>query len=199
MSELLIKESRPFPQIGYGFLQLVFNNSGKAIDYVFLNVSAGFQKMIGLHRDNILGEKASQVFLGKKRKFNWIESFQGALITQRIHEISRYVEVLERDCNIIIVPSAGACFSLIIQDAKSDRKENTYQNTAINMLLKDLRAQCVETIEHARRVEAYCNLLGRSFQLTSEKMEELSLLAILHDIGKIGVNPAILKTCVIDE
>ncbi|MDD4493592.1 MAG: HD domain-containing protein [Eubacteriales bacterium] len=193
MKEYFTKEIESLPPFGFGFLQLVVNDCEKAIDYMFLDVSDGFQKMIGFPRDNILGKKASEVFFSKKRKFDWIEYFRGALISKKIHEISRYVEALDRDCNVIVVPSGGECFALIIRDTKIDLKVNTYQDTTISMLLAALREQCVETKEHASRLEAHCHLLGPHFQLTSEEMEELSLLAVLHDIGKIGVNPAILK------
>ncbi len=193
MNEYLNKEIESLPPLGFGFLQLIDNDCGKPIDYIFLEASIGFQKMIGLPRDNIIGKKASEVFFGKNRKFDWIEYFRGALISKKTHEISRYTEVLDRDCNVIVVPSGGECFALIIRDAKDDLEVNTYQNTTINMLLAVLREQCVETTEHASRLEAYCHLLGLHFQLTAEEMEELSLLAVLHDIGKIGVNPSILK------
>jgi len=193
MKESLNKGFESLPPFGFGFLQLIVNDCDKTVDCIFLDVSVGFQKMIGLHRDNIVGKKASEVFLGKKRKFDWIEYFRGALISKKIHEISRYVEVLNRDCTVIVVPSGGDCFALIIRDIKDDFNVNTYQNTTINMLLAALREQCAETKDHVSRLEAYCHLLGHHFQLTSEEMEELSLLALLHDIGKIGVNPAILK------
>lgn len=193
MNEYFNNGIESLPPLGFGFLQLITNGSGEEIDYIFLDASIGFQKMIGLPRDSIIGKKASEVFLGKKRKFNWTEYFRGALISKKIHEISRYVEVLDRDCNVIVVPSGGECFALIIRDAKYDLKVNTCQNATINMLLAALREQCIETKEHASRLESYCHLLGLYFQLTSEEMEELSLLAVLHDIGKIGVNPAILK------
>ncbi len=193
MNEYFNIGDETLPQFGFGFLQMIANGCGKEIDCIFMDVSVGFQKMIGLPRDSIIGKKASEVFLGKKRKFDWMEYFRGALMSKKIHEISRYVEVLDRDCNVIVVPSGGECFALIIRDIKDGLKVNTYQNTTINMLLAALREQCIETKEHASRLEEYCHLLGLHFQLTSKEMEELSLLAVLHDIGKIGVNPAILK------
>ena len=42
-------------------------------------------------------------------------------------------------------------------------------------------------------MEIYCLAIGKRLRLPSKKMEELSLLAVLHDIGKIGVNPDILQ------
>ncbi len=189
----LTNELIAFPMIAFGFLQMIFNDCGKAIDCIFLDASVGFQKMIGLSREHILGKKASEVFLGKQRKFDWIEYFNGALTSKKIHEISRYVEVLDRDCDVIIVPSNGEYFALILRETNDDLEENTYQNSTINMLLAALNEQCAETKEHASRLEETCQLLGIHFNLTIEEMEELSLLAVLHDIGKIGINPAILK------
>ncbi len=193
MNENFNKEIENLSPFGYGFLQLIVDDCGKASDYIFLDISHGFQKMIGLPRDNIIGKKSSEVFLDKKRKFDWIEYFRDTLITKKIHEISRYIEVLDRDCNFIVVPSVGDCFALIIRDTRDDLKVNTYQNTTINILLAALREQCIETEEHSSRLEEHCLMLGLHFQLTSDEMEELSLLAVLHDIGKIGINPAILK------
>lgn len=62
----LTKELRAFTPFGFGFLQLIVDDYAKAIDYIFLDVSVGFQKMIGLHRENFIGKRASEIFLGKK-------------------------------------------------------------------------------------------------------------------------------------
>ncbi len=193
MNEYFNEGIEGFSTFGFAFLQLIVNDCGKANDYIFLDASVGFQKMIGLHRDSILGKKASEVFSGKKRKFDWIKYFNDALISKKMHEISSYVEVLDKVCNVIVVPSGGEYFAIIIRDIQDDLKVNTYQSATINMLLAALGEQCLETKEHASRLEAHCYLLGQHFQLTSKEMEELSVLAFLHDIGKIGVNPAILK------
>lgn len=193
MKEVFNKESESLSPFGFGFLRLIVNECDKAIDYRFLEVSGGFQKMIGMPRNAILGKKASEVFLGKKRNFDWIEYFRGTLLSKKIHEISRYVEILDRECSVIIVPSGEECFALIIRDTTVDINADTYQDTAVSMLLSVLNELSVETKEHANRLEVYCHLMGRHFQLRPEEMEELSLCAVLHDIGKIGVNPAILK------
>jgi HD-GYP domain-containing protein (c-di-GMP phosphodiesterase class II) len=193
MDEYLADGFNDLSPIGFGFLKLIVDDCGKAIDYIFLDVSAGFQQMIGLDRKDIVGKRSCDVFLGRKRFFDWMEYFRGALVSRKVHEISRYVEVLDRDCDVIIVPSSGERFALILRDKKVDFDIKSRKDTAIDMLLAALREQSVETKEHASRLEAYCCDLGQYFQLTDEELEELSLLAVLHDIGKIGVNPAILN------
>ncbi len=61
------------------------------------------------------------------------------------------------------------------------------------MLLAILSEYSTETIEHTGRLGTYCCRLGRFLHMTPEEIGDLSLLALLHDIGKIGVNPAILN------
>lgn len=46
---------------------------------------------------------------------------------------------------------------------------------------------------HTRRVRDYSLAIGRRLGLSSQELEHLNLAAILHDIGKIGVDDAILR------
>lgn len=69
----------------------------------------------------------------------------------------------------------------------------SYRNTIINTLLTTLYEKSFETEEHSKRMERYCLSIGRELQLSTRDMNELSLLALLHDIGKVTVNPDILQ------
>ena len=45
---------------------------------------------------------------------------------------------------------------------------------------------------HARRMEQYCLLIGRKINLSGKQLSNLSLLAQVHDIGKVGIPDSIL-------
>jgi len=64
----------------------------------------------------------------------------------------------------------------------------SYRNSIITTLLATLYEKSMETEEHAVRLETYCMAMAEKLNLSSEDKNELSLLAILHDIGKVGVN-----------
>lgn len=49
------------------------------------------------------------------------------------------------------------------------------------------------TVEHSGRVVEISISLGREIGLSPDELEELRLAALLHDIGKIAVNPEILN------
>ena len=69
----------------------------------------------------------------------------------------------------------------------------SYRNAIINTLLATLYEKSMETEEHSKRIDDNCHAIGQKLHLSSKEMDELSLLAILHDIGKVGINPNILK------
>ncbi len=69
----------------------------------------------------------------------------------------------------------------------------SYRNAIINTLLATLYEKSNETEAHSTRLEQHCHAIGRKLQLTSRELDELSLLALLHDIGKVSIQHDILK------
>lgn len=69
----------------------------------------------------------------------------------------------------------------------------SYRSTIVNTLLATLNERSIETEEHSKRLENYCLTIGQHLRLSAEELNELSLLAMLHDIGKIGIPRYILQ------
>ncbi|MEA5048968.1 MAG: PAS domain S-box protein [Eubacteriales bacterium] len=69
----------------------------------------------------------------------------------------------------------------------------SYRNAIINTLLATLFEKSMETEEHAERLTKYCKAIGESLSLSEPELNELSLLSVLHDIGKVGIQHEILK------
>lgn len=57
---------------------------------------------------------------------------------------------------------------------------------------KALSEKSHETDEHAKRLEVISRMIGRFMDLSSSKLDELQLLASLHDVGKISIKDEIL-------
>lgn len=68
----------------------------------------------------------------------------------------------------------------------------SYRSALIDTLLATLYQKSDKTEEHAKRIERYCHIIGRELHLSAKEMDELALLALLHDIGKVSINPDIL-------
>ncbi|MGI5839719.1 MAG: HD domain-containing phosphohydrolase [bacterium] len=67
------------------------------------------------------------------------------------------------------------------------------RSNIITSLGKSLWERSYETEEHALRLRDLALYLGRQMGLSAAKLDELSLLAMLHDIGKIGIPDEILR------
>lgn len=72
------------------------------------------------------------------------------------------------------------------------RLHSTFLHTA-EALAEAINSRDPYTGGHTRRVQNYSLLLADSLDLTAEEKETLRLAAILHDIGKIGIDDNILK------
>ena len=59
-------------------------------------------------------------------------------------------------------------------------------------LQKLLEEKSEETVEHAARLNHYAQQIGKALQLTEDEMHELTLLAALHDLGKIAIPDSII-------
>ncbi len=73
-----------------------------------------------------------------------------------------------------------------LMDGKSAR------SAIIHSLQRTVQERSLEMGDHARRLKNMVVEVGRAIALPEDKLDELSLLAMFHDIGKIGVPDQIL-------
>ncbi|MDP2173757.1 MAG: response regulator [Candidatus Cloacimonadaceae bacterium] len=81
--------------------------------------------------------------------------------------------------------------------ATNAKLENHYINT-IHAMVNTIEAMDIYTHGHSERVTAVSILLGKYLGLSIEDLKLLRIGALLHDLGKIGVNkPLLEKTAVL--
>jgi putative nucleotidyltransferase with HDIG domain len=89
-------------------------------------------------------------------------------------------------------------------ETNKSRHELELANKRLSVRLRDMTSAVVRSISdaleakdehvygHARRVSGYAVATGRRMRLDGAQLEQISLAAVLHDIGKIGTPDAIL-------
>lgn len=90
-----------------------------------------------------------------------------------------------------------------IQKVLKEAEDRMYRNklmesrsarsSIITSLEKTLWEKSYETEEHARRMQDMAKAIGKSLKLSASQMDNLVLLATLHDIGKIAIPEEIIK------
>lgn len=69
----------------------------------------------------------------------------------------------------------------------------SHRNSIIRLLLSMLREKSAETQEHSDRMANHCRWIAKILRLPDETVDDLILLSMLHDIGKIGIPDGILN------
>ena len=89
-------------------------------------------------------------------------------------------------------------FQNVIKEAednmfRSKLTERKSINSSITSVLeRTLYEKSLETREHAERLKKFSQEIGKAIHLTDNVIDELSLLSILHDIGKIAIPEEII-------
>ncbi len=69
----------------------------------------------------------------------------------------------------------------------------SHRSSIIRLLLSMLHEKSAETQEHSDRLASHCRIIAKILRLPDETVDDLILLSMLHDIGKIGIPDDILN------
>lgn len=72
-------------------------------------------------------------------------------------------------------------------------ESKSYRNNLVRTLSGVLVEKSLETMEHAERIRRNSLVIARSMNLTTRETEDLALLALLHDIGKVAMREDVLR------
>jgi HD-GYP domain-containing protein (c-di-GMP phosphodiesterase class II) len=88
------------------------------------------------------------------------------------------------------------------QDTIKEAEDNMYRSkliekksinsSIISSLERTLFEKSIETRDHAERLKKFSQEIGKVIHFTDSKIDELSLLSTLHDIGKIAIPEEII-------
>ncbi|ABR49872.1 diguanylate cyclase and metal dependent phosphohydrolase [Alkaliphilus metalliredigens QYMF] len=67
------------------------------------------------------------------------------------------------------------------------------RNKTIGIIINTLHEKNNREEQHSHRVSELCSELGKALRLSESKIQELKILGLLHDIGKIAINESILN------
>ena len=101
----------------------------------------------------------------------------GFALKQRHHE----------DLQEVLATAEDAMYQQKMSQASSSK------NTLVASLQRTLAEKSHETEEHARRLQTWAVALARELSLPPSQLNEVALLALLHDIGKVAIPEAILN------
>lgn len=72
-------------------------------------------------------------------------------------------------------------------------ERKSYRNALMNTLVAALYENSMETQEHADRLKNHCLAMGMELNLSIKELDQIELLTMLHDVGKVGISERILQ------
>lgn len=71
--------------------------------------------------------------------------------------------------------------------------QKSHHSSVLSYITATMYERSFETEEHAERIARICRMIGGKMNLSQKELDQLHLFAMLHDIGKIGIDDKILK------
>ncbi len=123
-------------------------------------------------------------------------------ISEKIYQKSVTAYVEGKPVSISIGTGTKAKPDKSLRDALKEAEDEMYKhklteswsdrNVLLNAILRALEAKSFETETHVQRMKKNARKIGENIDLPISELNRLSLLTILHDIGKINISENIL-------
>ncbi|MFZ5570304.1 MAG: chemotaxis protein CheB [Thermodesulfobacteriota bacterium] len=108
---------------GFALHEIVWDEAGRPIDYVFLEANDAFEKMTGLSRKAIIGKKVTEVIPDiRESDFDWIGRYGKVVQTGEPIQFESYAEALDRWYSVSAYRPSANHFATIFDDITTKRK-----------------------------------------------------------------------------
>ena len=116
---------------GFALHEIVTDDAGGPVDYVFLEVNAAFEALTGLKRDDIIGHRASGVIPGvREGDTDWIDLYGRVALTGESIRFERYSESFGKWYSVSAYsPSTGRFVTLFEDITERVRAEEKRRET----------------------------------------------------------------------
>jgi len=131
------------------------------------------------------------------------DSFEAKQIIRRINDLSSKEKLASTDISISFGYETKYNVEEEIQDIFKSAEDHMYKNKlfegpsmrskTIKAIINTLHEKNKREEQHSHRVSSLCKSMGEALCLAEKEIQELELVGLLHDIGKIGIDENILN------
>ncbi len=149
----------------YGFARhrIITDKEGGPVDYTFLEVNTAFEKMTGLKRENILGQRATTVLPGiEKSEFDWIGIYGKIALDGITLNFEQYFEPLKRWYYVKAYSDESGCFTTVLTEITTQKEELTSIRNLLE-LSEELIAPDLPSFDYQAAVNNLLELSGAKF------------------------------------
>ncbi|MHB8124095.1 MAG: HD domain-containing phosphohydrolase [Desulfitobacteriaceae bacterium] len=105
---------------GFAYHEILCNKDGQPKDYVFLQVNNEFANIIGMDSRNIIGKKASELFLGIREEFDYLAIYGYIAIKGGNKEFTIFIKNLNRWYKVFVYSQERGFFITLFCDVSEE-------------------------------------------------------------------------------
>jgi len=108
---------------GFAYHKVLFDDQGKPVDYIYLEVNNAFEKMTGLKKEDVVGKRVTELIPGvEHEQANWIEKYGSVVLTGKPISFENYSEGLRRWYSVSAYSPGTPYFATVFEDI-TERKQ----------------------------------------------------------------------------
>lgn len=121
---------------GYAYHQVVTDDDGNPVDYLFLDANQAFEELTGLSAHEMLGKTVTQVMPDiKDSTFDWISFYGEVGLSGNVREFEQFSEPLNRWFKVQVYSPKKGFFSTIFIDITKEKNVNEELNNFFDVNL----------------------------------------------------------------
>ena len=119
----------------FAYHQMITDSGNNPVDYIFLDVNPAYEKMTGLSRKKLIGQRVTDVYSNiENNSFDWIGSCGRVALTCETAHFEQYFEHLDRWYDITAYSDEPGYVALIFRDITNQKhRENTLVNNIMDI------------------------------------------------------------------
>ena len=170
---IYLKEKSP---VAYALHRIILDDSGRPIDYMFLDINRKFEELTGLKRDKVINKRITEVLpnIGKE-DFNWVEFYGKIALEETFKEIEQYSAPLGKWFHVHAFSPEKYHFITTFVDIT---EKKTFQVQLENFFNLNMDLLCIidSSGNFVKVSQSWVDFLG----LTSEELLQRSILEFVH-------------------
>ncbi len=159
---------------GFAFHKIVTDKKGKPVDYIFLEINKAFEKLTGLKRKNVIGNKVTEVIPGiEKDPADWIGKYGKVALEEKEIRFESYAEPLNKWYSVAAYSLKKGYFAAVFEDVTDQKNAQKSLETLYKVTSTHIKQDFFDSV-----VSNICKLFDIECAIIGKMIDKNRIIAL---------------------